>query len=454
MENVLSSRNLLSRKVMRRVLCTLNQTRSSSNNSDLGKIGNVVFREHKQFSVDFESGGDLHLRKTNDLAQGLTGPVFWSTGASECQFKHIRSMGDVHGDLLSLLSGLYIANVINEDGEWVAENTVFIQLGDLLDRNRPGLSNVVHSSKNIREEIDILQYLYFLDYDARNHNSRVISVTGNHDFWPYEGSSAKSRKGYVGNPLKLFGGSMTRRDEYFKSTGMRTYMAYYRPPIFKVNNWLAMHGGIEPTNLKKHMRKIRNDVHPVKWVSDKWIYSITHPHKNFSAFIIDAMYNRYWATVHHDPNRNTSVEFMELLSYFKIDGDGGLLLGHTPMWIDDQNDSESGFHSVEVTSNAECTTDSCGVVLADVASSEGFHQITRRTLHNSDRKKKDIKTTATVWVDRRSNTLYRVCTGYNSIRVYEQFINNQWVIVKKENPTEIASLSMRSNDTNCVECLV
>lgn len=463
-EPVLASRDLTSRSVMRPILCTLFQERKQTNS--LGSLGGVIFEDHIEFARSFEEPNGHRFQDTKrDIDAGIVGPHFWTTSASESNFSHIFAIGDVHSDLLSLLSALFLAKVININGEWIAKNTIVIQLGDVLDRKRPGMKGVKHTSFNEREEIDIIQYMFGLDYQARERNSRIISITGNHDIWPYEGPSIKDRQGYVGYNLRGYG-SMKQRDDFFRSEGMRNYMAFYRPPIFRVNNWLAMHGGIHPTKLREHMLVLKEqneDEDPMPWISEQWLQGMLEPSKAFPPFIMDAMYDRYWALNPHDRKvEQCSDNMMAMLRYFNIPGDGGVFLGHTPMWISKNGRRDaSNFNGIEVVGNLRCTSAACGVVLADVAASEGFHVLlNEREMKNAKTVAKyydeDTKSTSIVHVDRRQKHLQRIRTDVlnrntrqNAVRVVERFNGKKWIRVRNDRLSRKLMDHILSMDGRC-----
>lgn len=469
-EHILSTRDLVSKLIMRPVLCKLYRTREDSSYTNLGCIGNVKFENHLDFSEQFTGpNGKYYRRAQSDLKKGLTGSYFWSDGATKQNFRHIYAMGDVHGDLLSLMSAMFLAKLINADGEWIAKQTLFLQLGDLLDRQRPGLSRARHSSFNPREEIDIIQYLYFIDREARKYGSRVVSITGNHDLWPIEGPAMSVRKGYVGYPLQVYG-SMRKRDQYWRSAGMRNYMAWYRPPVMKVNNWLAMHGGISPTNLHRCMKQLMengNDQNPIEWISNEWEKGMLNPNQNFPSFVLDAMYNRYWATNPNEQDQEECSEhMMTMLRHFGIPKDGGLFMGHTPMFISKcgQRDS-SEFHGVEVVCNRHCKTSACGGVLIDVAASEGFREpLTAEEMKNSalvrEFKEEDIRSTSVAHVDVQRNVLQRIVTDHMNqnqktnikstiVRNIQQFNGHVWKTIRQEKLSKTLFDHIRSYDSIC-----
>ncbi|PSS09522.1 Shewanella-like protein phosphatase [Actinidia chinensis var. chinensis] len=87
----------------------------------------------------------------------------------------IIAVGDLHGDLSKARCALEMAGVLSTDGRdlWTGEETVLIQLGDILDRGR--------------DEIAILSLLRSLDIQAKAKGGAVFQVNGNHETMNVEG---------------------------------------------------------------------------------------------------------------------------------------------------------------------------------------------------------------------------------------------------------------------------
>ncbi|XP_057954252.1 shewanella-like protein phosphatase 1 isoform X2 [Malania oleifera] len=121
---------------------------SSNNNSDAG-------------------GGSL---KTKPIVVRGDPPTFVSAPG-----RRIVAVGDLHGDLVQARCALEIAGVLSSDGQdlWTGEETVLIQLGDILDRGE--------------DEIAILSLLRSLDVQARAQGGAVFQVNGNHETMNVEG---------------------------------------------------------------------------------------------------------------------------------------------------------------------------------------------------------------------------------------------------------------------------
>ena len=152
-------------KVKKTILEPLYEFRKT-NPGKLGKIGHIEFMEVSDF-FDQVQDEKVQYSYTN---------------------KRCISFGDIHGDFLVLLSLLQLAHLIDNHGTWMGSDTIVVFTGDLLDRaGRMNPSSGYNTSHNNREEVDIVQYLYFLNLQAKKKNGAVLSVVGNHEiarvFW-------------------------------------------------------------------------------------------------------------------------------------------------------------------------------------------------------------------------------------------------------------------------------
>ncbi|KAI7730801.1 hypothetical protein M8C21_021400 [Ambrosia artemisiifolia] len=89
--------------------------------------------------------------------------------------RRIVAVGDLHGDLAKARCALELAGVLSSDGRdiWTGQETVLVQLGDILDRGE--------------DEIAILSLLRSLQIQAKEHGGAVFQVNGNHETMNVEG---------------------------------------------------------------------------------------------------------------------------------------------------------------------------------------------------------------------------------------------------------------------------
>lgn len=161
----------------------------------------------------------------------------------------VLSIGDIHGDMLALLGALFLGNVIDINGNWSQTNTIVVLVGDILDRS--GRRKTVNTSFNHQEEVQILQYLFYLDAQAKASGGQVIPMVGNHDVWNFIGTSEFSKFNYGG-----WGGKKNKYSRFFRQgTPMATFYAQRCPAILKINDCLFMHGGLHTDFLALFMEE-------------------------------------------------------------------------------------------------------------------------------------------------------------------------------------------------------
>ena len=81
--------------------------------------------------------------------------------------QRVVALGDVHGDSYALSTVLLNAGLINDEGAWVGEDSVLVQVGDVLDRGP--------------DEAFCLSLLMRLQKEAREVGGDVIMLLGNHE---------------------------------------------------------------------------------------------------------------------------------------------------------------------------------------------------------------------------------------------------------------------------------
>jgi Icc-related predicted phosphoesterase len=92
--------------------------------------------------------------------------------------KRLVFVGDVNGDKNELVRSLKIAQVLDIDGDWVAEETVLIQMGNLLANG----NNKTDTAANF----EIIRYIEKLQEDALEYDSNAIVLLGSTELQIYE----------------------------------------------------------------------------------------------------------------------------------------------------------------------------------------------------------------------------------------------------------------------------
>jgi len=205
---------------MRPLLVRLNEERRISRS--LGRLGPAQFETLERF----------FRRKCHHLPTQL--PLK----------SRVVALGDVHGDLMVLLAVLYMMKVVDKSANWIGGTTVVVQCGDILDRD--GRSDAsVSTTSNLREEVDILQYLHALDQQAQRQGGRVVSVLGNHEASNvYMDDEYSMYMMFQTSPQVAGWGGLRKKQALFKPGGLvARWMARHMPVVLQVGKFLFVHGG-------------------------------------------------------------------------------------------------------------------------------------------------------------------------------------------------------------------
>lgn len=196
----------------------------------LGNLGPCTFSEPASFFDDFLIDAE---------------PPLWDYSGQHS----VVAGGDVHGDFVVLLSLLLYTQCIDDHANWAGGGRVLVLVGDLLDssgrcREPP--------SGNVREEVDILQYLHFLRTQARMNQGDVVTLLGNHevarvDRWPFLAQ-------YVAKEQIIGWGGQDVMDQLFDGP-VRHYIAQHFPLFARVGTCVFVHASV-PLDIERHVDTI------------------------------------------------------------------------------------------------------------------------------------------------------------------------------------------------------
>jgi len=250
------------------------------------------------FAKRFQSDTDRNIRKRcvreiDELNLSVYHPV---DGARTIV------LGDIHGDLEALKHSLrYCANVIDENDDWVGENTYVVLAGDMIDRARRQnnrdwkfiTSIVDKQGRGVGEvkdeEIKIQKFLNRLALQANATQGRIIKLLGNHEIMYINQDISGADSEWVSRYSTNFGlrneAGADRTVDRILSDGnynQQMYDGYIYPTreledsgknrlanyasgasssrlimdcggrmIVKIGDWIIVHGGILPKLIKK-----------------------------------------------------------------------------------------------------------------------------------------------------------------------------------------------------------
>lgn len=169
------------------------------------------------------------------------------------QFDKILIIGDIHGDLKRLKNILINDNIINNNLQWIAYNTIVIQLGDQID----SLNRNEHINNwEIISDVEVINFTNILSNLALTKNSFFISINGNHELMNILGNFS-----YVSNNSKYL-----NRLNSFKKNGIYSNILANRPLVVKVNDLIFCHAGIT----KKHLDLLDKYNKDIFYINEIW----------------------------------------------------------------------------------------------------------------------------------------------------------------------------------------
>jgi hypothetical protein len=188
--------------------------------------------------------------------------------------RKLVAIGDIHGDLPAAIKALKLAGVIDQSIpnnlkdinkiKWTGEKTVVVQLGDQIDRVRPGkLVNDLcpaNDSELVADEgsdLKIICLFEKLHAEAAKVGGALFSIFGNHELMNVDGDfryvSPKEFKEFgnffkesptLSQAQKVPYGYITRKEVFKPGGTLAKKLAHSRYSIIQVGSWLFVHGGI------------------------------------------------------------------------------------------------------------------------------------------------------------------------------------------------------------------
>ncbi|XP_071688003.1 shewanella-like protein phosphatase 1 [Rutidosis leptorrhynchoides] len=276
--------------------------------------------------------------------------------------RRIVAVGDLHGDLAKARGALELAGVLSSDGQdtWTGQETVLVQLGDILDRGE--------------DEIAILSLLRSLQIQAKEYGGAVFQVNGNHetmnvegdfryvdsgafdecsDFleylddcghnwedafeswsevsesWKEERKTSQSSWG-PWNLVKRQKGVIARSILLRPGGPLASELARH-PVVLKVDDWVFCHGGLLPHHVTYGIEKINSEV-------SKWMINVNEDEGDESQIPFIAtrgydsvVWNRLYSRDTSDLEDHHIEQIQSVLdTTLQVVGAKAMVVGHTP----------------------------------------------------------------------------------------------------------------------------
>jgi Icc-related predicted phosphoesterase len=263
--------------------------------------------------------------------------------------RRIVAIGDIHGDYRLCIKLLKIAQVIDNNLNWIGGDTIVVQVGDQIDRCRP------YNGKNCslqettlddeHSDIKILKFFTKLDKIAQKNvpPGKVISLLGNHEllnvqgyfnYVSYEGISKFDNYKDPSNPNLLFeSGQEARKYSFRPGNEYSKFLACTRLGAVIIGSNLFVHAGIIDHFIKQLNLENVNDLEDINIKIQKWLLGLIDK-KYVDDIINGTQYSMFWNRILGNLPKDVSLKdprcanyITEALRIFNVDS---MIIGHTP----------------------------------------------------------------------------------------------------------------------------
>ena len=253
--------------------------------------------------------------------------------------------GDIHGDYKLAITLLKIANLINENNDWIGGQTYLVQVGDVLDNCRPTnnkkLDDCDNNSVKYDEPEDIKVFNLFtkLQTQAVKTDGAVLLLLGNHEIMNVQGNLTYVSKGDIDkftnydNYKNFNSGSEARKKAFSPGNEYSKILACTRMPAVIIGNFLFVHAGLSQQFTNNLNIKSRKDLYKINYNIKKWLLGLINKN-NVVDIVNSSKYSLFWDRVlggiphnlhHKDPQCVKNLD--TVLKLFQV---GSMVIGHTP----------------------------------------------------------------------------------------------------------------------------
>jgi len=293
--------------------------------------------------------------------------------------KRIIAMGDIHGDYQLAIKMFKLANLIDDNLNWIGKDTYVVQVGDQIDSCRPTFtSQCMHKNttqNDIANDITILKLFNKLDKQAIEQGGRVISLLGNHEIMNAEGQhyyvsyeNIKEFDNYTdpktGQYIKE--GDVARKHAFAPGNEHAVMLGCSRVASVIIGNNIFVHAGILPALLEDLNIKDKKHLENVNYLIRRWLLGKINK-KYVDKIISSEKISMFWTRIlgNIPPNVNNDdekcVEYLDPV--LETLGVGSIIIGHTP---------QSFVHSDTINGTCKLSKGDGGIWRVDNGSSVAF----------------------------------------------------------------------------------
>lgn len=272
--------------------------------------------------------------------------------------KRVIAIGDIHGDYNLAVKSFKLANLIDDDLNWIAdpEDTVVVQVGDQIDSCRP-IPGVYDCRKkrypgDSADDIKCFNFFNEMNEKAQHVGGAVYSLLGNHELmnsqakFPYVSYENYYNFSYEDNGIEYFGPK--GRKNAFKPGGpLAKMLACNRLSVLVIGSTMFVHAGVLPV-LAKRLENLNFDAETkLKYLNAivrKWLLHKLEEEtdiKNKILFIDNDKLSPFWTRIYgsipENINLNTNECFNSVKKTMEVFKIGHIVVGHTPQLFTNKN---------------------------------------------------------------------------------------------------------------------
>ena len=219
--------------------------------------------------------------------------------------RRIVVIGDIHGAWSNFKAMSIELGLIDSEETWIAKDTIFVQMGDLIHRRE--------------DNAKVVQRMFEYQEAAKSLNSEILLVMGNHDYEQIKWNPAQK-------------GAFTQKSSWY----MPDYKEFYRLRladklrklrlIYNVNGFIFTHAGIE----KKHLNVAgTTDINEINRMMADYYDHIEFGNQNSPEFAVHRkIASAVWLQWYHDFNRKGTAYCHRAHEVLDMLGGHTLVVGH------------------------------------------------------------------------------------------------------------------------------
>ena len=254
-------------------------------------------------------------------------------------------MGDIHGDWDLTIELFKLANLIDDNMNWIGKDTVVVQVGDQIDRcrfNGIDCSDINATKDDEASDIKILHFFTKLHNMAQKDGGAVYSLIGNHELMNVMGKmdyvSYKGRKEFENYdaPSEYKTGEEKRRWAFKQGNEISNFLGCTRHLAIKIGSNLFVHAGILPDVANKYsIEELNRLLKLYLWnkLENKEKYNDIFYSNNsplWNREIGGIAYKKYGINTQHINTKElTCIDILSPME--KIYKVGKIFVGHTPI---------------------------------------------------------------------------------------------------------------------------